>query len=156
MKKAEAIWHAFWRGFHKIHLYPTRAEAVFKAMLITVSWIGGVRLSVPPELLSREIGISYYLFALALIMEYAISLFTQKGIVSKILPFLLCAANALTFFWTTGILVDRPFVSIEYRHFQITVIFSLFLIWFDAITMLLITPVKKRENELKEIESEVY
>lgn len=144
----------FWQTLHKIHIYDNSAEAVFKAVVITISWIGGVHFTCAPEQITQSIGGAFYLFALALIMEYLIPLIKGKSIWARILPLALCLINFVLFFWTSAILLNRPFEGIEYRCLRNLTIASLILIWSDVIVMLLIKPDLKNalESNLKNIE----
>ena len=143
----------FWKCLQSAHIYNTKAEAIFKAIIITISWIGGVRLTEKPETITREIGATFYLFALALVMEYLIKLITSNNIIPKILPFCLCSINILVFLWTSAIFLDKPFTSITFEHMHWITVVSLGIIWFDVITMILIEPSKIEhiENNLKNI-----
>lgn len=143
----------FWIWFNHIHLYKTKAEAIFKAVIITVSWIGGVHLTKQPETISREIGVAFYLFSLSLIMEYVIGLLTAKKIISKLFPFLICVLNILVFFGSTAILVEKPFDFVGYDVLLWGTIISLIIIWIDALTMIIIEPTTEEyiENNLKDI-----
>lgn len=141
----------FWKHFQSAHIYNTKAEAFFKSVIITLSWIGGVRLTETPDTITREIGATFYLFALALIMEYLLKLLNSNKFIPKILPFCLCASNILTVLWTSAIFFDKPFSKIRYEHLHWIALISLGIIWFDVITMVLIEPSKKEhiENNLK-------
>lgn len=143
----------FWKHFQSIHIYNTKAEALFKSFIITLSWIGGVRLTETPNTITREIGATFYLFALALIMEYLLKLLNSDNIVPKILPFSLCILNIFTVLCTSAVFFDKPFDKIQYEHLYCIALISLGIIWFDVTTMLLIEPSKKEhiENNLKNI-----
>jgi hypothetical protein len=148
----------FWHDFNKIHIYESKAEATFKAVIITISWIGGVKLQQTPSKITREIGVAFYLFALALIMEFIIPLLQANGFIKRILPFALSSINFLLFFWTSAVLLDNPFNNIGYEYFKWGTIVSLIVIWFDVVTMYLITPGESSflENNLKNIENNNY
>lgn len=145
----------FWSNFQSIHIYNTKAESIFKSVIITISWIGGVYLSEEPEMITKEIGAMFYLFALALIMEYLLKLITSKKIIPKVIPFCLCASNTLTVLWTSAIFFGKPFPYIQYCHLYWISIISLGIIWFDVITMILIEPSEeaKIENTLINIKN---
>ena len=68
---------------YSCHLYSSKGEAIFKTVLITISWLGGIHMSAEPASITSEIASSFYLFSMALIMEYIIKWVTQKDIYSK-------------------------------------------------------------------------
>lgn len=141
----------FWNWINKIHLYRTKAEAVFKAIIITISWVGGVHFSNLTDM--EAIGTSFYLFSLSLIMEYIVGLLTAKRAISRIFPFVICFSSVLAFIWSTAILLGNPFVNINNEHLQQAINVSLYVIWFDTIIMVLINPTKNEniENNLNNI-----
>lgn len=153
MKNKFSKEHSFWERFNNIHLYPTKAEALFKAAIITISWIGGVHYTVPPEQLTNEIGAAFYLFSLALIMEYVVRLATVKKFMSKLFPFLIVTFGVIVFMLSSAVLLDRPFDAITYEFLGLYATIPQFIIWFDVVTMILIEPVSKKtkpiENTLK-------
>ena len=140
----------FWQTLHKIHIYDNSGEAIFKAAVITISWIGGVHFAQE----AQSIAVAFYLFALALIMEYLIPLIKAKSIWSRILPFILCGINFVLVFFAFALVLNKPLEWIENRCLRNLTIASLILIWSDVIVMLLIKPDSKNdlESNLKEIE----
>ena len=50
---------SFWQKFNSIHLYATKGEAFAKAMIITISWIGGVFFNKAPQELTKSIGTAF-------------------------------------------------------------------------------------------------
>lgn len=145
----------FWQSFNSIHIYDSRSEATFKAVIITLSWIGGVKLQEAPGVVTREIGAAFYLFSLALIMEFFMPLFHAKTFIKRFFPFFLSALNLVLFFWTSAILLDKPFTNIGYNYLKWSTIISLIIIWVDVATMCLIRPSGSDniENTLKNIQS---
>ena len=143
----------FWQYFNNIHIYLNKGEAIFKAAVITLSWIGGVYLSKTCEKITDEIAVAFYLFSLALIMEFLIPLLNSKRIVKRILPFVLCGINFILFFCTSAVLLNRPFKNIGCGFFEWLAIISLVIIWVDVATMCLIGPNQTDhiENQLKNI-----
>lgn len=149
----------FWQTLHKIHIYKDSREAVFKATMITISWIGGIHFACATEKDAQSIGVAFYLFSLALIMEYLIPLLKGKTIWNRILPFVLCGINFVLVFFAFALLLNSPFEGIEDRYLRDLTIASLIFIWSDVIVMLLIKPDSKKsdlkkslENNLKNIE----
>lgn len=141
----------FWRWINHIHLYTTKAETVFKAVIITISWIGGVHLL--DQTNTHSIGSAFYLFSISLIMEYMVGLIVAKKFIARILPFLICILSVIVFFGATAILLNKPFESIKYEHFKTLTNIPLYIIWFDSAIMLLINPTKNEniENNLSEL-----
>ena len=130
--------HNFWVNFNKIHLYSSKGEAFFKAAIISISWIGGVHLSNIPSTLSNEIGSAFYLFSLALIMEYIIKLVTVKKFLPKIFPAVIIAFSTIVLLLSSSIIMNKPFKKISYDCLSICTIIPQAVIWFDAISMILI------------------
>ena len=147
----------FWCNFNKIHIYKSKTEATFKAAIITISWIGGVKLQQAPSNITQGIGVAFYLFALALIMEFLIPLIKAKGFINRIFPFILSSINFVLFFWTSAVLLNNPFNNIGYEHLKWSTIISLIVIWIDVVTMYLITPNESDylENNLKNIQNNI-
>ena len=147
---------SFWQKFNSIHLYATKGEAFAKAMIITISWIGGVFLNEAPEKLTKSIGVAFYLFALSMIMEYVISLIKPKGFIPKIFPFLICLLNVLVFFEGVALLFDKTFKFFTYDFMFWGTIVSIFIVWLDVWVMILIEPTDDNltEHNLKQIDTQ--
>lgn len=134
--------YSFWSAVYSLHLYPTKAEALFKAFLITISWVGGILYADP-----RNTN-AFFLFSLAMIMEYAVKLITEQNIFPKILPVILIAINAGVFF----VMLARLFkgdIGCPSPCFLGVTAASIVLIWVDTIAMLLI----EHPNRSRHIES---
>lgn len=56
--------HSFWYYLYISHLYSSKGEALFKASILSLSWVGGFW--------SEASVTAYYLFSIAVIMEYAV------------------------------------------------------------------------------------
>lgn len=142
---------AVWNALYQMHLYNTKTETFFKASFITVSWIGGGLART--DLSCDENAISYYLFSIALIMEYAVSLFLKKKFISKIPLFIIVVLNLLVFFFTTSVIVNQPISYINGDWIFWFVFVSMLIIWFDMLTILLFEPYHQKpiEEQLKEI-----
>lgn len=125
----------FWEFIYDMHLYEGKGEGVFKAFIISFSWIGGVHMASIPTDITINIAASLFLFSIALIMEYLISLiFTDKNS-TRIFPFLIVVISSIISFITFGQLADRPFnVSLDILY--IGTIIPQLIIWFDVITYL--------------------
>lgn len=130
--------HSFWTKFNNIHLYPTKAEALLKTALITISWIGGIPPSSNISTVNTEIASAFYLFSLALIMEYIVKLVTEKNFLPKLFPFIIVGFNIVIFLLSTSVLLDKPINYITYNLIWFGTVIPLIFIWFDAITMILI------------------
>lgn len=88
--------YLFWERLYSLHLYPTKGEALLKAFLITISWIGGILCANP------RTANACYLFSLAIIKEYIVKLAVERDIFPKILPLILAGSNAVVFFFMTA------------------------------------------------------
>lgn len=132
---------------YNCHLYSSKAEAIFKTVLITISWLGGIHLSKEPASITSEIASSFYLFSMALIMEYIIKWVTQEDIYSKVFPFLIVLPSILVLFLTSAELFRRPFRWTCYNLLFWSTVFPQLIIWFDMLTMVLIEPPRKRNIE---------
>lgn len=146
--KTEKIERAyrFWKGFYSLHLYPTKGEAFAKAILITISWIGGVHSANP------LVASCFFLFSLSIVMEYCVKLVTSEKLIPKILPFILIGLNLLVCFFSFkdlfSVTTDVSFLSTKNIVLKVT----LGILWADTFAMLLIeepaTP-KPIEAQLK-------
>ena len=151
--KSKWVKESIWIWLFQLHLYPTKAEALFKAIIITITLLGsGIRIGIDEvPLLSNENVIPFYMLSLAFIMEYIIRLITVKNIVSKIFPFAIIALNIVVFLISTFVLLNNELAEVGYNHLLWAIIISMIIIWFDVIIMLLIEPPKVFcvENDLK-------
>ena len=124
-----------------LHLYTTKGEALFKSVVITISWAGGVY--------NQDTPIAYYLFSISIIMEYVIQLVQAKKFFPKFLPILLVVSNIAVFILSTVQILhgDGNF------NWQITIeILTIIIIAADAIVTLLIEPSNNNiETSLKDI-----
>lgn len=139
--------YSYYSKFYNCHLYNSKAEAIFKTVLITISWLGGIHLSKEPAAITREIASSFYLFSMALIMEYIIKWVTQKDIYSKVFPFLIVMPSILVLFLTSAELFERSFSWTGYNLLFWSTVIPQFVIWFDMLTMVLIEPPRKMNIE---------
>lgn len=130
--------HSFWRKFNNIHLYPTKAEALLKTFLITISWIGGIPPSSNINTVNTEIASAFYLFSLALIMEYIVKLVTEKKFLPKLFPFIIVGFSIVILLLSTSVLLNKPIKHITYDILWFGTFIPQIFIWFDAITMVLI------------------
>ena len=154
MKKiAEDKESKFWKIIHDMHLYDIKGEGLFKAILITFSWIGGVNMETLPETISVSIATSLFLFSAALIMEYTIRLVVTEKVATKILPLIVVGISFVCGSATFGELVNRPLkIVLEYLY-NMTIIPQC-IIWFDVILQLMLNKPndKKIETILKKVE----
>lgn len=120
-----------WGGYiYSAHLYNSKAEALFKAVAISVSWVGGFWNAASTT--------AYYLFSMAIIMEYAVQVVTTKKIVPKILPFLLIMSNLAVFLASTGQLLNAKSGIFEFQYG--IEIFTMVIIWIDTMLTVLVEP----------------
>ena len=139
--------YRYYSKIYNCHLYSTKGEAVFKTVLITISWLGGIHMSKEPVAITSDIASSFYLFSMALIMEYIIKWVTQKDIYSKVFPFLIVLPSILVLFLTSAELFRRPFSWTGYNLLFWSTVIPQFIIWFDMLTMVLIEPPRKKNIE---------
>ena len=150
--------HTFRTKFNNIHLYQTKAEALLKALLITISWIGGIPHPSASNIFTTEIASAFYLFSLALIMEYIVKLVTVKKFLPKLFPFIIVGLSIIILILSTSILLDKPFNKVTHDFLWFGTIIPQIFIWFDTITMILIevpsTDTIPIEDRLKDIGKE--
>lgn len=139
--------YSYYSKLYNCHLYSSKGEAILKTLLITISWLGGIHLSKEPLVITREIASSFYLFSMALIMEYIMKWVTQKDIYSKVFPFLIVMPSILVLFLTSAELFERSFSWACYNLLFWSTVIPQFIIWFDMLTMVLIEPPRKKNIE---------
>jgi len=136
--------------FDSAHLYTTKAESFFKAIIITISWIGSLNIPIKDTDLSPEINVALYLFSLALIMEYVILVVIRKTFFSKIIPFIITIMSVFVFLVSTAILIGKPF-NINWKILWVCTVIPQAIIWIDTIVIILAEPSTQIENNLKEV-----
>lgn len=142
----------FWELIYNMHLYDTKGEALFKAFLITISWVGGVNMVTLPDNITITLAASLFLFSAALIMEYAVKLVVTEKIVARILPLVIVGVSGICVIATFGMLVDKP-LKLDLQDVYNMTIFPQWVIWFDVVVQLMINKPsdKKIETILKEV-----
>ena len=133
--------HSIWYHIYRLHLYTTKSEALFKAGALLISWFGGVW--------HQTTSAAYYLFSIAIIMEYAIQLIQAKKFIPKLLPAILVISNLVVWGFATGQLIQNTATTFKFQ-FAFEVI-TIFVIGIDAVLTLLIEPPEecKIETNLK-------
>lgn len=129
--------HSFWYYLYKSHLYTTKAEALFKAFILSISWVGGFW--------SDKTATAYYLFSIAIIMEYVVQLVTAEKLTPKILPIVLIISNIIVAVTSTGQLLNQETETACFQY--IIEISTMAIIWIDTITILLIEKPKECQIE---------
>ena len=129
--------HSFWYYFYKCHLYTSKAEALFKACIISVSWVGAFWNDVNAT--------AYYLFSIAIIMEYAVQLIKSEEFIPKILPCILTISNVFVALISSGQLFSNETETywIQCRIEMITML----IVWLDTVIILLIEKPKEYKIE---------
>ena len=142
----------FWEFLYDMHLYKTKGEGLFKAAVISFSWVGGVHLKQLPSTISISIATSLFLFSVAIIMEYAVGIVRAEKIAAKIFPIIIVIISFFISFVTFGNLTNRPF-SVELSLLYAGTIVLQVIIWLDVLIYLLIGKprVKGIEENLKEV-----
>lgn len=122
---------------YRLHLYTSKGEALFKAIVLALSWFGGVY--------HQKSAVAYYIFSISIIMEYAVQLVRAKKFLPKLLPIILITSNAITFVYAAGKLLNETDVI---HNFQVIVEqATIFIIGFDAFLTLLIEPPESSKVE---------
>lgn len=129
--------HSFWYYLYKFHLYTSKGEALFKASILSISWVGGFW--------SNRSATAYYLFSIAIIMEYAVQLIAAEKVVPKILPFVLIMCNTIVALTSTGQLFNHATETFLFQY--IVEIVTMVIIWIDTITILMIEKPKECQTE---------
>lgn len=132
--------HKLYHIINDMHLYTSKGEALFKASIITISWVGGVNFSSIPEPIPHNIGSAFYLFSLALIMEYIIQLITTKKIWNRLFVFAIIFCSIALLILSSSIMLDKPLKIVSNDSLANLSIIPQACIWLDVITMLLIEP----------------
>lgn len=142
----------FWNTLEEIHFYKSKAEGLFKGIAITLSWCGGVNISSLSEktTLDSVIAVGFFLFSIALIMEYAVQLVTVEKFLNKIVPGLMVLPSVVVLLVSGGELFNRPvtFISLE-ATYKLT-IFPQIIIWIDILTQIFIEKPKGNRTSIEE------
>lgn len=120
--------HSFWYYLYLSHLYNSKGEALFKAAVISISWVGGFY--------SKVSSTAYYLFSIAIVMEYAVQLVSAKEFAPKAVPAVLVLSNVAVFIVATGQLINRASDTFVFQY--VVEIGTMIVIWIDTISSLLI------------------
>ena len=131
----------FWKFLSNIHLYSTKAEGLFKAVIILVSWIGGICFEETTNGISSKTATGTYLFSLALLMEYAVPLVLTKEYRKKLLPFMVCAISIGTLACAFSIMVNNPFTCVSIQVLKLGTIIPIAIILGDVVLQLIIEPI---------------
>lgn len=138
--------HSFWYYLYKSHLYTSKAEALFKASILSISWVGGFWSdSWVGEFWGNISATAYYLFSIAIIMEYAVQLIIAEKFVPKILPLVLIICNIIVALTSTGQLFNHATETFLFQY--IIEIVTMVIIWIDAIIILMIEKPKECQIE---------
>ena len=150
---AKNIGDKMWEFIYGLHLYDSKAEGIFKAFIITISWIGGVHMSIVPDEATIPIASSLFLFAISLVMEYTVRLVIVDKIIPRILPLVIVAISVVCAFVSFAELVGRPF-GIELDCIYNMTIVPQIVIWFDVLVHLMINKTNSDgiEKNLKKVE----
>ena len=142
----------FWNTLEEIHFYKSKAEGLFKGIAITLSWCGGVNISnfSDKTILNKVIAASFFLFSIALIMEYAVQLVTVEKFLKKIVPGLMVLPSVIVLLFSGGELLSRPlkFIPLELAY-KLT-IFPQIIIWIDILTQIFIERPKENKTSIEE------
>ncbi|MBD5452856.1 MAG: hypothetical protein HDR30_00820 [Lachnospiraceae bacterium] len=145
----------FWETVYEMHLYPTKVEGLFKAFIITISWVGGIYFVQPEGAISSETATGVYLFSLALIMEYVVPLVVCKKNVKKLLPFVIVFISIIVAVSAFSIIVQHPIKGVVFDVLKIGTIIPQVIIWIDVILQLWIDSPKggvvKAGTQLRDI-----
>ena len=141
-----------WKWIYDLHLYDIKGEGLFKTILITFSWVGGVKMNSLEGNITVSVATNLFLFSIALIMEYAVKLVMTETFLTKLLPSLIIFLNCICVIATFAELVDKSF-GIKFECLYNMTIASQVIIWVDVIAQLIIPqPVgQKIETLLKGI-----
>lgn len=133
---------AFWYFIYDLHLYETKQEGLFKAIIVSISWYGGVNISENIEgiKLNNTVASTLYLFALAMIMECAIPWLSAKRFVKKIVPTLIVIPSIFVFVICSAQLLNRPSINIPFTLLYNLTVFIQIVIWFDVLCQIMIEP----------------
>lgn len=134
----------FWCFIYDLHLYETKQEGLFKAIIISISWYGGVNISESIEGVEFDniVASTLYLFALAMIMECAIPWLSAKRFVKKIVPTLIVIPSIFVFVICSAQLLNRPSKNIPFTLLYNLTVFIQIVIWFDVLCQIMIEPPK--------------
>lgn len=143
----------FWKFISDMHLYDTKGEALFKAIIISFSWGGGVHMMSLPDKITISIAANIFLFSAALIMEYAVQLVTTEKIATRIIPFFVVGISIVCAFLTFCELVEKPFL-VDIKCVYNATIVAQVVIWLDVCVHLMIGKANRKqiETRLKEVE----
>lgn len=97
MKKVEKV-------LQEVHLYKTRKDMIAKVLYWIVSWLGGIAVLLDATETSA-LGSGYFLYSLALIMEFAFQIDDKTEIWSRILHTVFLFMISIVFLFSVGILL---------------------------------------------------
>lgn len=142
----------FWDTLDEIHFYKSKGEGLFKGIAITLSWCGGVNISNFSEKTAPNnvIAASFFLFSIALIMEYVVQLVTVDNFLKKIVPGLMVLPSVIVLLVSGGELLNRPITFISLEVAYKTTIFPQIIIWIDILTQIFIEQPKRNKISLEE------
>lgn len=142
----------FWNTLEEIHFYKSKAEGLFKGIAITLSWCGGVNISNFSEktIFNNVIAASFFLFSIALIMEYAVQLVTVESFLKKIVPGLMVLPSVIVLLVSGGELLNRPLAFIALGVAYKLTIFPQIIIWIDILTQIFIERPKGNKTSIEE------
>lgn len=100
----------FYTVLGELHVYKSKPEGIFKALAILISWGGGVNIPnfSAETKLDSVIAASFFLYAIAIIMEYIVQLVSEKRFVKKVIPLLMICPSILVFLVSICMLLQRP------------------------------------------------
>ena len=137
----------------KIHLYRTKQEALTKAILITISWRGGVKLIENADVISNTLAISFFLFSISLIMEYSYNLFKKDTLWEMIIPALMVIPSLFAFIVATSVLLNNPFNNLGASLVYKIMLVTQYILWIDVFVQFFVTSKPANmENKLKDIQ----
>ena len=142
----------FWNTLEEIHFYKSKAEGLFKGIAITLSWCGGVNISnfSGKTTFDNVIVASFFLFSIALIMEYAVQLVTVGSFLKKIVPGLMVLPSVIVLLVSSGELLNRSLAFISFGVAYKLTIFPQIIIWIDILTQIFIERPKGNKTSIEE------
>jgi len=118
---------------YRLHLYDSKGEAFLKAFIITLSWKIGVVYHIDV--------VAYFLFSMAIIMEYIVQLLCARELIPKILPLILVISNAFIAIVTSS---QDGFVYPLYKYIEAI---TIAIIVIDAVVMIILEPPESQRIE---------
>jgi len=111
----------------EVHLYTNKIEMLIKIIIWGISWIGGI-LVLQSSTDKKSIGSAYLIFALSLLMEFAIKIKDKNDIFSKIIHTIFCCIMIAILFMAFGILLGMEFQQYYYDvMFGLSAIIMIFM-----------------------------